>query len=79
MGCGYTGIYHIILFMCVKYFIINMSGTWVVQSLKHLSSPEVMILGSWDLILCQAPCSVWSLLLPLPLPFPLLVISLSLK
>ena len=50
--------------------------TWVTHSVKHLSSIQVLIPGSWDLALLWAPCSAGSLLLPLPLPllvFPLAV------
>ena len=54
-------------------------STWVAQLVKHLLSAQVMISGSWDLGLCQAPCSAGSLLLPLPLLHPLLVFSLSLS
>ena len=46
-------------------------GAWVAQSIKHLPSAQVMIPGSWDRALHQAPCSVGGLLLPLPLPNPL--------
>ena len=48
-------------------------GTWVAQEVKHLPSAQVMISGSWDGALHQAPCSAGTLLLPLPLP--LLVLS----
>ena len=53
-------------------------GPWVVQSVKHLSSAQVMISGSWDRAPRQAPCSAQSLLLPLPLllPPPRLMLSL---
>ena len=51
-------------------------GTWVAQSVKHLPLAQVMILGSWDPAAHGALCSVGSLLLPLPLP--LLVFPLSL-
>ena len=47
-------------------------------SLKHLPSPQVMILRSWDQALSWAPCSMGRLLLPLPLLLPLLVCSHSL-
>ena len=40
---------------------------------------QVMIPESWDEAPHQAPCSVWSLLLPLHQPFPFLVLYLSLK
>ena len=57
-------------------------GTWVAQLFKHLPSAYVMIPGSWDRVLNQAPCSLGCLLLPLPLPLllcaPALKISLSL-
>ena len=52
--------------------------TWVAQSVKHLPSAQVMISGSWDGALGQAPCSVGSLLLPPPLP-PACELSLSLS
>jgi len=51
----------------------------VAQSAKRLPSAQVMISGSWDRVLPQAPCSAGSLLLPLPLPLPLLVHTLSLS
>ena len=35
-------------------------------SVKHLSSAQVMISGSWDGVFHQALCSAGSLLLPLP-------------
>ena len=35
----------------------NTSGTWTAQSVKHLPSVQVMILGSWDQAPCLAPCS----------------------
>ena len=31
-------------------------GAWVAQSVKHLPSSQVMISGSWDRVLHQAPC-----------------------
>lgn len=40
------------------------------SSVKYLLSAQVVILESWDLAPCEAPCSVESLLLPLPLPAP---------
>ena len=43
---------------------------------KRLPSAQIMILGSWDRVLCRAPCSVGSLLLPPPLLLPLPVLSL---
>ena len=45
-------------------------GAWVAQSAERLPLAQVMIPGSWDRALCQAPCSVGSLLLLLPLFFP---------
>ena len=42
---------------------------WVAWSVKCLPSAHVMILGSWDGALYQAPGLVGSQLLPLPLPF----------
>ena len=55
-------------------------GAWVAQSVKHLPSAQVMILGSWDQVPHQAPCSAGSLLLSLPLPLLLpLLCSLSLS
>ena len=46
-------------------------GYWrdmgVAQSVKHLSSAQLMISGSWDWVWCQTPCLVGSLLLPLSL------------
>ena len=41
-------------------------GTWVAQSVKHPPSAQVIVPGSWDPALHQAPCSLVSLLLPLP-------------
>jgi len=49
-------------------------GAWVVQSVRHLPSAQVMISGSWDRAPCRAPCSARSLLLSLPLLLPLLVL-----
>ena len=46
----------------------NVRDAWVAQSSGHLPLAHVMIPGSWDGALHQAPCSVESLLLPLPLP-----------
>ena len=48
---------------------------------EHLLLPQVMIPGSQDPVLLQAPCSVGSLLLPLPLPitFPACAHTLSLS
>ena len=58
--------------------IISSCGTWVAQSVKHLSLAEVMIPGSWEGASNHAPCSVRSLLLPLLLPAaPPLVLSLT--
>ena len=45
-------------------------GTWLVQSVKHLPSAQVMIPGSWDGAPHWAPCSAGSLLLPPLLPSP---------
>ena len=47
-------------------------GTWVAQSVKHLPLAQVMIPGSWDPALHQAP-----LLLPLLLPLPFLPTHVS--
>ena len=52
---------------------------WVAQSVKCLPSAQVMISGSWDQALHQAPCSAGSLLLLLPLPLLVLSLSLSLS
>ena len=52
-------------------------GAWVAQSVKHLTSAQVMIRGSWDRALHQAPCSTGSPLLPLSLPLLVHVLSLS--
>ena len=38
-------------------------GAWVAQSVKQLPPAQIMIPGSWDRALRQAPCSVGSLLL----------------
>ena len=43
-------------------------GNLGVSVVEHLPLAQVMIPGSWDQALSQAPCSVGSLLLPLPLP-----------
>ena len=61
---------------CLCLLIMNDQGAWVAQSVNHLTLAQVMISGSWDLALHQAPCSEGSLLLPLPLLFPLLMLSL---
>ena len=53
--------------------------TWVAQSVKHLPSAQVMISGSWDGALHQAPCSVGSLILLLPLQLPLFMLPFSLS
>lgn len=59
-----------------------MSGSWVAQLVKPLPSAQLVILGSWNGALCQAPCSVRNLLLPfLPLLTapPSCALSLSVK
>ena len=53
-------------------------GTWVAQSVKHLPSAQIMILGSWNRALHWAPCSERGLLLPL-FPTHALLLSLSLS
>ena len=50
----------------------------VAQWVKRLLRAQVMIWGSWNGALCQAPCSVGSLVL-LPLALPPFVLILSLK
>ena len=60
--------------MLIKYFMCM--GAWVTQSVTHLPLAPVMILGSWDQALHQAPCSMGSLL-PLLLPLSLLMLFLS--
>ena len=69
----------IIYYFC---FIIKSihRGTWVAQSIKHLSlsSAQVVISESWNQAPHQAPCSVESLLLLFPLPLPPLVLPFSL-
>ncbi|XP_045664595.1 ubiquitin-conjugating enzyme E2 variant 3 isoform X4 [Ursus americanus] len=71
------------LAISAKVYIISKRvlvwGTWVAQSVKRLPSAQAMISGSWDQALHWAPCSGWSLLLPIPLPLPLLVRSRSLS
>lgn len=54
-------------------------GTWMAQSVKHVPSAQVRILGSWDPSLCQALCLAKSLLLllSLALPTPARFLSLS--
>ena len=55
-------------------------GAWVAQSVKHLPSAQVMILGSLDRAPYLAASSVGSLLLPLTLlPTHALAHSVSLK
>ena len=54
-------------------------GPWGAQSVKRLPSAQVMVSGFWDRALCQASCSLGSLLLPLPLPIPLPVLVHSLS
>ena len=56
-------------------------GAQVAQSVKRLPLAQVMILGSWDGVSHQAPCSAGSLLLALPLPTtpPACALSLSNK
>ena len=59
-----------------------MLGAWVAQSVKHLPSAQIMISGSWDQVLYQAPYSMESLLLSLPLhnyPQHFCALSLSLS
>ena len=45
-----------------------MRGAWVTQSVKRVTSAQIMISGSRDRAPGWAPCSAGSLLLPLPLP-----------
>ena len=54
-----------------KEYNKEFQGTWEAQSMKHLPSAQVMIPRSCDGVLCWAPCSVGSLLLPLPLSLSL--------
>ena len=58
-----------------EVFKVLIQGAWVAQSVRHLPSGHVMILGSQDGAPHQAPCSVESLLLPLLLT--VLVLALS--
>ena len=48
--------------------MLVMWGTWVVQSVKHLPSAQVMVLGSQDRVLLLAPYLAGGLLLLFPLP-----------
>ena len=69
------------LFLILKEKI-SLVGTWLAQLVKYLPfSSGPGILGSWDQVLCQAPCSMGSLLLHLLLPlYPLMIYqSLSQK
>ena len=50
---------------------------WVAQSVKYLLLAQVMISGSWDLALSQAPCSVGTLLVSPPQTLPFFSLSLS--
>lgn len=59
----------------IIYLKRKTGGTWVAQWVKHLSSAQVMILGSRDQPLQLALCSTGSLLVSLPLPLILLVFS----
>ena len=55
-------------------------GIWVAQSVKHLPLTQVMIQGSWDWALHQAPCSAESVSPSSPCSSPCLctlVLSLS--
>ena len=52
-------------------------GRLLAQSVKRLPLAQVMILQSWDQALCQAPCSVESLLLPLPAALPAYAVSVK--
>ena len=56
-------------------------GTWVAQSVKHLSLAHVLTPESWDGAPCWATCSVGSPFTPLllPLPFLLLVLCCSIS
>ena len=65
--------------MVILYFKRCIGGTWVAQSVKRLTSAQVMIPGSRDRAPHQAPCSVGSLRLPLPVSLPLLVLTHSLS
>ena len=49
------------------------------QYVKRLPSAQVMISGSWDRALCQAPGSVGNLLLPLLLHLLVHALSVSSK
>ena len=65
--------------MNIVFKKLELRGAWGAQSVKHLPSAQVTILGSWDRAPCRAPCSAGSLLLPLPqLPLlPKRMLSLS--
>ena len=52
------------------FYKTTVQGRLVAQLVEHLPWAQVVILGSWDRVLRRAPCSAWSLLLPLLLPFP---------
>ena len=51
---------------------------WVVESVEHLPSAQVMILGVLEGVIRWAPHSAWSLFPPLPLSLHMLAPSLSL-
>ena len=56
--------------MNIVFKKLELRGAWGAQSVKHLPSAQVTILGSWDRAPSQAP-----LLLSLPLPLLLLMLS----
>lgn len=57
--------------------LLYLQGTWMAQSVRHLPSVQVMILGSWDWAQSQSLCSVGSLLLLFSPLVPTLAISVA--
>ena len=63
-----------------KIFLIKKNrGAWVAQSVKRLTSGEVMILGSWNQAPSQGPRSVGSMLSLSPCLCPSLACALCIS
>ena len=75
VGSGFSTIRNKFLGMSV-FKKCRLRSAWVSQSVKCLSSAQVMVSGSWDQALCLIPSSARKLFLPLPLPLRF-VLSLS--